>query len=535
MTAPLQTTFEVLSTSRNDAAVPVLISALQSEENAIYQSALKALVARRNRAGHFALVSRWHELSEEHRELVREGRGKMSAALRDGILSDDGQTFNNSCELVEEFGEFDLISTLITLAENKTHKHSSHATILVTRLANRLSEMVHGHRDKRDRRNPSIIRRRILESLEQSVQRFRTHNRSELIEAFVVLGGSSSGLLRAIIEDPRHACYLTVIHALSTSDGSAVVELLLGFLKSDHVSQASLTIISKRSDKAFVEQLLQFVGNDPPRKLKRNLARIRSFAWLQAVDWNIEQLDEADQERCAVLLSASGLEQDQLLETLERLLKQGQPLGRVAACQALTTLKGDGPGRLVREALADPDPGVQAAATRQLREHRVTDSLGLLLKLVDSPHKLVRDAACESLDEFSLENYLKQFDELKEDTRQSNGKLVAKIDQDFVGKLSAELESPSRKNRLRAIEVAEATGMVKPMSEALIDRLADKDHLVRAAAADVLQLCPTAEVQQALRQATLDRSPAVQNAARIALAAFAGLKLPIDATGALES
>ena len=535
MTASLQTTFEILSSSRNESAVPVLIGALESSDAAIYESVLKALVARRNRAGHYALVSRWHLLSVKHQGLVSEGRGKMSAALRDAILSEDDQTFQNACEIAEEFAEFDLVSTLVTLSENKKHKHSSPATALVVELTNRLSEMVHGHRDKKDRRDPNMIRRHVLESLERSVERFRKHNRTELIEAFVVLGGSSSGLLRKIIEDPRHACYLTVVHALSTSESTAVVELLLNFLESEHASQASLTIISKRADKAFLKHLLQFVGNDPTKKMKKNLSRIRNFAWLKADHWNIDDLDETDQERCAALVAASGMDQDHLLKLLEELLKKGQPGGRAAACEALGTVQGERFGRLVLDALSDSDPQVQATAARQLRDHRVAGAMGQLLNLIDSPHEVVRDAARESLNEFSLENYLNQFDALNEDSRRSNGELVAKVDKDFVSKLATELDSPSRNRRMRAIEISELTSQVGPMADALIERLEDADHLVRAAAAEALQLCPTVKVQQALQHAALDRSPAVQNAAKNALAAFAGMHMSVGTTSATES
>ena len=535
MTPSLQTTFEVLSSSRNNSAVPVLMSALECSDGAIFERALKTLVSRRNRSGHFAVVSRWHLLSAEQRELVRAGRGKMSAALRDGVLSDDDQTFKNASDIVEEFGEFDLVSALVTLSENKQHKHSSQATALVVRFANLLSEMVHGRRDKKDRRNPNMIRHQVLESLERSVERFRKHNRSELIEAFVVVGGSSSGLLRAIIEDPHHACYLTVAHTLSTSESTAVVKLLLSFLESKYVSQASLTIISKRADSVFLRHLLQFVGNHPTDNMKKNLLRIRNFAWLKAKGWNIGELDEADQERYAALVSASGLNKDEILELLKDLLKKGQPGGRAAACEMLATMQGERPNRLILDALNDPAPQVQAAATRQLRDRRVTGAMGLLIKLVDSPHELVRDAARESLSEFSLENYLKQFDALDDESRRSKGELIAKVDKDFLSKLTVELDSRSCRNRMRALEIAEVTGMVRPLAADLIERLEDADHLIRAATAEILQHCPTAKVQQALQYATHDRSPAVQNAAKSTLATFDGLYLPRRATSPAES
>lgn len=526
MTTPLETTFDVLTTSRNDAAVPVLTSALENADGTIYEAALKALVSRRNRTGHTAVLSRWHLLSEPQRELVREGRGKMSAGLRDAILSEDDQVFRNACEVVEQFHEFDLVSTLVTLAENKGHKHASQANALVLRMVSLLSEMVHGHRDPNDRRDPNAIRRHILESLERSVERYREHHRADLIEAFVVLGGSASGLLRTIIEDPHHACYLTVVHTLSTSESTAVVELLLGFLEVEHASLASLTVISKRTDQAFISHLLQFVGHELSTSVKKNLGRIRNFAWLKDRLHNPSDFAEHEQVHLVALLSHSGMDQELVLDLLEELLKTGAPAGRAAACVALQELQGDRPNHLVLEAVNDPDPRVQAAAACQLRERHLPGTMGTLLQLVESPHEEVRHAARESLTEYSLENYLLRYDSLNDESRRSTGALVCKIDTKVRLKLAAELKSPSRRNRLRAIEISETMGLVSELADRLMDRLDDEDHLVRAAVADALQYCPTAEVQEALEYAATDRSTAVQSAAKNSLSVLADMNLP---------
>jgi len=100
----------------------------------------------------------------------------------------------------------------------------------------------------------------------------------------------------------------------------------------------------------------------------------------------------------------------------------------------------------------------------------------------------------------------------------------------------AEMENKSRRARMRAIEMAEVMQLVPQLSESLVALLEDEDHLVRAAAADALQLCQTPEVQEALLHATTDPSAAVQNAAKNSLATF--VKLPVaeatEAMGTIE-
>ncbi len=520
MTTGLATTFETLVASRNYAANPMLLAALEISDSEVYDCALKAIIARRNKAGHLAALQRWHQLSAKQREFLQEGRGRMSGALRDAVLSEDDQLFTNACELVEQFKEFDLVSTLVTLAENQKSKHAEAATELVLRLVQQLSEMVHGPRDYQDRRDPQALCRFVLESLERSVERYRTHKRTELIEAFVVLGGPTSSVMCQILDEPHHPCYLTVINTLTNSQSTGVIELLLRSLQGEFAPLNILNVISKRDDPKFVALFLEFANQEISSKTAKNLRRIRSFAWLQRGAKGYDSFDAQDQARCIKLVAVSGVNPDELLDLLESILKQGEPAARWAACDALAAIPGDRGNQLVHDAISDPDPKVQASATRQIRDRHVPGAMALLLRQIDSPHEVVREATCEALSEFSFANFLAGFEGLQDEARYTTGALVKKVDPETVPSILSEMEEKSRKRRLRAIEMADVMELVPQLAEGLLLLLEDEDHLVRAAAADALQFSPTAEVQEALRKAANDRSGAVQNAAKSSLEVF---------------
>ena len=524
MSTGLATTLERLVASRNSAANAVLLGALNSTDASVYDSVLKAVISRRNKAGHLAILQRWHLLSAEQREYLQEGRGRMSGALRDAVLSSDDQLFANACEIVESFKEFDLVSTLVTLAENQKSEHAEPATDLVLRLVQQLSEMLHGPRDYEDRRDPESLCRFVLESLERSVERYRKHRRSELIEAFVILGGPTSGVLRQIIEDLRHPCHQTVINTLANSQSPGVIELLLSSLESDLTSLNVLNVISKRDDAKFVTQFMKFASKSLSGKkasrTAKNLARIRSFAWLQRGEGGYDSFNEEDQTHCIKIVGASGVKPDEFLDLLESILRRGEPNARWAACEALASIPGDRGNQLVLDALDDFDANVQAAATRQIRDRHVAGAMGILMKQIDSPHEAVREATCEALSEFSFANFLAGFEGLQDDARRTTGALVRKVDRETVPSILAEMEQKSRKRRLRAIEISEIMAVVPEVVEGLLLLLEDEDHMVRAASADSLQFCPTAEVQEALRLAASDQSSSVQNAAKSSLAVF---------------
>lgn len=521
----LATTFETLAASRNDAANRVLLEALRSTDPDVYDHALKAVIARRFKPGHLEVLGIWHRLSPKQRQFLQEGRGRMSGALRDAVLSEDEQLFQNACEVVEHFKEFDLISTLVTLAENQNHAHAEAATTLVLRLTQQLSEMVHGPRDYNDRRNPESLARFVLESLERSVERFRTHNRSELIESFVILAGPSCNTLRQILEEPHHPCYLTVINTLTHSKCSGVIQFLVKSLKGEHTSLNILNVISKRDDPGFVKKLLELIDKKLDAKVAKNISRIRTFGWLKPGENGFESFEEEDQARCVKLVAASGVKADEFLDLLDLVLRRGEPAARWAACDALAGIPGERGNRLVVNSINDADPKVQAAATRQIRDRHVSNAMAILLKQIDSPHEIVREATCEALSEFSFDNFLAGFEGLHDDARRTTGALVKKVDSKTIAGLMSEMEEPSRKRRLRAIEMADVMELVPELTESVLELLDDEDYLVRAAAADVLQLCPTTEVVEALQLLTRDRSAAVKNAAKASLEVLESLPL----------
>ena len=87
---------------------------------------------------------------------------------------------------------------------------------------------------------------------------------------------------------------------------------------------------------------------------------------------------------------------------------------------------------------------------------------------------------------------------------------------------------------MRAIELAERLEVVPDVADKLIELLEDEDHMIRAAAAEILQYCPTAEAQEALLRAATDRSPAVQNTANSSLAVLSSFTIPVNSLSPVE-
>jgi HEAT repeat protein len=528
---PLQRTIDALAKSHNDAATPTLIAALGEDSGPIFDGAIAGLVTRRSKAGHLQVLNRWRALSPAQRELVEKGRSRMGGALREALLEGDDQLFEAAWDFVDESGDFDLLPTLVMVAEQPSGARSQKAIELTLRLIEQLSDWIASDRQPAVGRDPETIRLCVLESLERSVERFREHQRPELIEAFVVLAGPHSEALVRIVETPHHPCFPSVVQSLSASASPGVIRLLLDMLTTKDAPQIVRNVIAKRTDGPFAAALLA-VPLDPKNTiLRRNLARLRGVACCcEAVHDVCTALEPLEQAAAMRLLAATGAGDDQKLALAEALLRRGALEARIAACAALQPISGQRANKLVLLALKDDDPSVQAAAARQLRVRRIPGMLAKLIELAESPHEEVRAAAREALSEFSFDNFAARFDILDEDARCLLGGRVARIDPTALDRLRQELASSVRRQRLRAIDMVGAMGLVQPLADALIERLDDDDHLVRAAAAEALQACQAADVRKALLAAIGDRSAAVQMAARNSLRALASLPTADAAT-----
>jgi HEAT repeat protein len=95
--------------------------------------------------------------------------------------------------------------------------------------------------------------------------------------------------------------------------------------------------------------------------------------------------------------------------------------------------------------------------------------------------------------------------------------LVRKIDPGAINNLGEELKSPSRTRRLRALGAANAAQVIVELEPRVLKLLTDNDHIVRTEAARVLAACDTPTSRRALREALLDRSVTVQEAAEYSL------------------
>ncbi len=513
----LAITLDLLIHTENEAAVQLLIPALDCPNLAVQEGTLVALLKRRTVAGGREILDRMSGMKPEWKTIIRQHRGRLTGALRDAILGTDPDLCEKGCRAAVMFRDYDLVPTLLSALDSSAQPNAELAAQTAVELVTALYEELAGGRDPSDRRDPQMIRRYVLGSLESSVHRFSQHHRREVIESFLLLAARDNATLGQILGNPHHAALGAVTDVLSKSDQRGVLRLLLSFLDDAHAPSAVLNVIAGRSDARFVHHLMRKIGREPTPAMAVNLKKMTSISWLRDCRRIIDQIDDAGQHSAVRFVMASGVPRQQALGLIEMILMQGKPGGRREAARALGEFPGTDANALAMSALADPDPQVQANVIAQLRGRGIPGVLSSLLEMVESPYAVVRKAARESMAEFSFKRFVAAFDMLDEEVRRTTGLLVRKIDVQTIALLHDELKSPIRSRRLRGLSIARAIDAIEDVESMVIELLQDEDHLVRMEAAVTLGSSASPAGVAALTEALSDKSEVVRLSAQRSL------------------
>ncbi|MBN1909521.1 MAG: HEAT repeat domain-containing protein [Pirellulales bacterium] len=518
MSRSVQTTIDWLATTENEAAVRVLVGALDSDYREIRDRALGAVLQRRGLVGHREIVRRLHRFDQAAQQAVRDNGRLMSQAVRDAVLDADAQVCRNGCRVALWFLEYDLIPTLLNALADRTNPNAPTLLKTLQELVYALYGELTAPVDPRRRRDPQMICDHVLTAVESSVAQYLQHKRVEIVEAFLILARRDNETFRNIVGDPYHPAFLTVLDILAKSPHEGVIRLLLSCLDDMTACSAVLSVIGNRYDLPFLRQVLKKIGWAPSQSVARNLRRIESIPWLNNPVPILSELNGPEQAAAIQFAVGSRVPRRQAFSLIQFLLLYGKTDSRRVASVALEEFTGVEANELAVAALSDDDPLVQANIVRQLRARSIPGILNQVLDLADSPHPEVQQAVRESLDEFRIDRYLMMFDTLEPDVRLRTGKLVRKLDSQTISRLREELVSGLRTHRLRALQAIDTIGAMDVMEREVINVLRhDEDHLVRIKAIDVLAEWGTRDAFKAIHRAIKDPSPAVVGAAQRAV------------------
>ncbi len=524
----LSTTFALLASTPNQAAVPVLIAALASPDRAVQHAALRAIMERQHLLALREVLRRLHTGDEGWREALAVWPGRAGGVIREALLDPDPQLAANACQACLWMQAFDMIPVLAAALDSPAAAHAA-ATLL--ELAEKLHEGLHAPEDFRRQRLLEQARHHAIGPLEDSARRYGRHRRAEAVEALLLVADRNDPALREMLYESADAAHSVCLDLLARSQRPGTLRLLLSFLEDPRPPLAVLQILAQRGDRPFVETLLCKACHELSATAHGNLERLEQPAWQRtAAEW-LPTLD-IELQLAAVRLAACSARKNAALALLTAAARRGAAVTRQAAIEALQPYAGEEVDALIYQATLDPDPRVQAAACRQLRPRNIPQARERLVALADSPAPEVRAAVREQLSEYTAAAMLAAWEDLDEANRTATARLVFKLDPQTTHVLRTELRSPARKRRLRALEAAHALDLSAQLEDELLDLLADEDPHVRAAAAQMLGASSSLAAQAALREAQRDSHPAVRQAVAAALNAWQAQAIALPGSAA---
>ncbi len=341
--------------------------------------------------------------------------------MREAMLGSDQTQYRNACTAAVMFSDYDLIPTLLTMLEDTTRSKADTAAETLMQLAVQLNDEVAHFNEDAARRDLQWIHQHVVSCLETSVQRFGRHRRREVIEAFLLLVKSNNAVFKQVLENSHHVSYLVLIDAMASSSHDGIVRLLLDFFDDPQAPSSVLSVAANRCDMKFIRNFLHKVNQNPSDAVLQNLKRMGNVAWLGNCKNIVSNLDDSGQHSLVFLAMSLGMAQSRVFSVIEYILQQGKPGGRREAARALAAFNGAQANMLALKALGDDDPQVQANVLPHLRRRSIPGALQRLVKMLDSPHLVVRQAARKRPGRIFLRPVFRHFRDAGRRSPENNG------------------------------------------------------------------------------------------------------------------
>lgn len=519
----LALTFQVLDSSRNSAVGDVLACAYDCQDPQIRSQAINAIVKSGRGKGCLRIVETWHDLDSDLRQVILDKPRVMTAAIRESLKSNDRQVIENGLELAHLIVEPQLVPDLIRMAEDE---RSAMRPIAASALIAISKAMAHGAKASQDQARSyaqrNTIHSQVIECFEKSLERYGVHRCSEIVDAFLMIVDCTNHVLRTCLRSPKDPAMAAVMKILMESNREEIVErLLVKYLTLTDTPPTIVRVWSQRTDLAFIESFCSKVGRFPSEVIRRNLQRMKNIQWLTGSLGHLGELNENRQIGVVQILRFSTMNTNDVFRVIEYLLANSEADVRHRAAEQIKNIATPASDRLVLRYAQDNDPKVQTIMLGQLKERNLPGATTILMQALDSEHPQVQAAARRCFPDISIDRYLATFETKDEATQISTGELLLKIDEQAIPKIGEELENGTRNRRLRAIQVVETLGLLETLVESVASVLDEDDYFTRLQAVLALGRCRNSVARSALRDALMDESTKVRQAAEKALQGMA--------------
>ena len=466
-------TYAVLSRTRNEAAVDVLLACLDSELQENRELALSTLMQRREDRVPAKLLARWPLLKSSDHLLLRTRKTWFEGAVSQALKHRGSDTVT-AIAAAESLELTKFIPMLVDLAETgETEEIQQRATSAALKLAHILGSRARCDRDSPTLRNPA------LERLLKSIQRYDAHENMMLIDTFLVLSVWGDSELRRIMSEATIVRKL-VLERFLESNHIGVLDLLAGSIKRRQMDEQVTRLIRRRSDHAFRSVFLNAVGPDPSSVILKNMANIGMLNCCRGGERILGKISKSQIPALIHLYATAGPDAIQTLHLIASVAEINDPFNDTCLSFALSHCSLPDSECIVRAALqiAHDDTDVDNNENARL--------LTRLIPLLDHKDESIVRGIRRVIQPLHAQEIMSRFETLRPRSRRMLGRVVMMVDPQALQRVSDAIRHPVLKNRMAAIAMADALSIVDLLSESFA-HIAQEDHLeARISAAEAM-------------------------------------------------
>ncbi|MDB4477434.1 hypothetical protein OAF37_00225 [Rubripirellula sp.] len=466
-------TYAVLSRSRNDAAVEVLLACMDSGLQEHREMALSTLMQRRDERVPAKLLARWDQLRPSEHLLIKTRKSWFESAVSQALKHRGADTIT-AIAAAESLELTKFIPMLVDLAEtSESDEIQQRATAATLNLAHILGGRARCDRDVPTLRNPA------LERLHKSLEKIDRQGNHSLADAFLVLSLWGDSELRKVMSEPSPVRKL-VLKRFLESNHIGVLDLLAGTIKRRQMNKHVLTLIRKRSDHAFRSVLLNTITPDPSAVVLKNLSSIGMLACCSGDESLLAEINENQVPALLHLYVTSGPNPVQTLHMIAAVAEKKNPAYDSVVCCSLAQCSAPDSESIVRAALHIANDDVD------LSKNQDAHLLQRLIALMDHQDENIVRGIQRVIQPLHAESMMHRFQDLRPRSRRILGRVVMMVDPNALQSVSDAIRHPFLKNRLAAIAMADALAVVDLLSDSF-EYIVQEDHLeARISAAEVM-------------------------------------------------
>ncbi|MFO1065954.1 MAG: hypothetical protein U0892_18990 [Pirellulales bacterium] len=457
----------------------------------------------------------WNQLSQAERDLLKSHRLTMIDACRQALLGSDLDEQRNILVVIRELELAGLTQELLRHIVGKPTPLKPDATVVLTELCN-----LWGQRARNDQDTPSV-RLPMIDCRFRAVEEILHHGNHDILDAWLMLVTWEDKQQRSLMNDPLHNAFRPMLDRMGKSSHPAVMQLLAGYLRRSSTPRSVLSVIAERPEREFAIELSHTFT---PQASASILARLQEQPPLECFESfrnSPPVAKDPGQIEIWTMIAANTEDAGLVLSAAVKFAESASFEGRRGAADLLKNCRKPSMVKQVEHWLlvhGNPDA-----------DDLLGHALHRILKWINSPSSLLKEASREFFDEYNLRNLLDFMRNQPHAIAEGFAHILYRVHPEVLDELVKELGSPAPRRRAAAIEALHLFEELPQIEKELVNLIYDPQLPVRLSVIDLLMRLNSRVLFRFIPKLLEEPTTDIQDAAARALEHFQelGISAPL--------